>query len=103
MFVSMSLVKAQFYFTVLGPLIGQFVTLRHILLLKYIFKFICTKCATPFGTNSIKLYRSETRQITKGRKSGKYVYVSRSNGGLEYFSSLGKGRVSRDCFTSCLL
>jgi hypothetical protein len=65
--------------------------------------FIRTKCATPFGTKSIKLYCSETRQITKGRKSGKYVYASRSNGGLEYFSSLGKGRVSRDCFTSCLL
>ena len=53
--------------------------------------FIRTKCATPFGTKSIKLYCSETRQITKGRKSGKYVYASRSNGGLEYFSSLGKG------------
>jgi hypothetical protein len=102
MFVSLSLIKAR-SFTVLGPLIEQFVILRHILLLKYIFMFIPTKCATPFGRKSIKLYWSETRQITKGRKSGKYVYAGRSNGGLEYISSLGKGRVSQDCFTSCLL
>jgi hypothetical protein len=45
--------------------------------------FIRTKCATPFSKKSNKLYWSEIRQITKGRKSGKYVYASRSNGGRE--------------------
>jgi hypothetical protein len=35
--------------------------------------FIRTKCETPFSKKSIKLYWAEIRQITKGRKSGKYV------------------------------
>jgi hypothetical protein len=59
---------------------------------KYISKF-CTKCATLFDRKSIKQYWSEIRQKFGGRKSGNYIYVSRSK----------EGRASRDYFTSCLL